>query len=173
MKKFLFAVCLLPFSLTGADWTFDAPANPALSGAARAYVSPGDFSTGWWGESLAGTSTLGFWDLGISGTVTANLGAATNVVITTIEWQDGWVYDEFAAVDLPGFTLVCESVEEIESAARFFGGWYAHEMIFCRPAVAMPQLTLTGAPIGTLLNRLTVQCLGPERIRPAKFAAAQ
>jgi len=168
MKFLILPLIALNSCLYASEWSFSTPDNPsmAIDGKA-AVIDVGEFSTGWWGEPFLETETTGFWDLGASGQVTASLAPANRITVTTLEWMDGGIFSEWAAIEIAGFTNVMTYVTEVEPSP-LLGGWWQKVQVLQGPITQTPQITIHGSANGTLLNNLTVQCEVPVVTRTSR-----
>lgn len=158
MKSIILPLIALNSCLYASEWGFSTPDNPAVAQDGKAAVIDcGDFSTGWWGDDFLLTTNRGMWDLGMSGQVTASLTPANRITVTTLEWMDHGIFSEWTHIEVAGFTNVMTSTSEVEPSP-LLGGWCQKVQVFQGLITQNPQMTITGATNGTLLNNLTIQC---------------
>ena len=158
---------------TGAayQWLFGSGANPAPpevspagAVAALATIVPGEFASGWTANNGFMDGALKFWDLGRNGTLTLSspaglAGDATQSRLFTlkvVQYQDGGIYGQFAAVSIPGATQVGSKAAYADPTD--VGDWMVQETQWSAPAgAAVDSITLTGAYDGSLVHSVTVQ----------------
>ena len=123
---------------TFQEWRFTTDANPAspevLSnayGTAEASIAPGLLSSGWI-DQLPGLGTnRGYWDLGSNGSITltiaGNSATAPNasqfVWVQIVQWYDGGIFNEYAAVSITG-AVYLGGERTLVASAPTGGGWW-------------------------------------------------
>jgi len=153
------------------EWRFDGGSNPAAPEvceppgvAATATITPGQFSSGWQSE-LAGLGTAtGFWDLGRSGRIVVPVTAGTETGARTVrvrvtQWVDGAIFSVRAGVSVAGATFTSEVRTTVESGP--LGGWEATESEWSLPDGQTGNVTVTGAPNGSLVDSVAVVAEAP------------
>lgn len=155
---------------TRQEWRFDVEANPAppevceqINSIARASIQPGQFSSGWQ-SSLPGLGTAtGFWDLGKDGVVVLPVASGhltgeaggTPIKVRICQWLDGRIFNTRAEVSIAGATRTGGSCTNLEACAM--GGWEVDESTWLLPeGQTAGDLTITGAPRGTLIDFISV-----------------
>ncbi len=159
--RLILPLIAISLSASASEWGFSTGDNPAMAlDGKAAVIDLGEFSTGWWGDDFLQTTNTGFFDLGISGQVTTTLAPANRITVTTLEWMDHGIFSEWTAIEIAGFTNVMTSTSEVEPSP-LLGGWCQKIQVFVGNLTQQPEMVLTGATNGTLLNNLTIQCEVP------------
>jgi len=152
------------------DWRFGSSANPAVPiatggiGSALATVAPGSFSDGWINTNAVLGAAQGVWDLGGSGAVTLNnaSGLAGNsdverlITVSVSQYQDGGIYNQLAAVSVPGASLVSSNAST--TGAGYIGVWTLGRTQWRAPAgVAVNAINISGVSRGSLIDSVLVE----------------
>lgn len=164
MKTILITVLTLCLSLlsygTDFQWHFLDSSNPSStdagsSGAASIVV--GAFGTGW-NETLPFSNQTGFWDLGMSGTISASISTANiSATVDVVEWYDGWIFATPVTLSLSSGSVTSESYTTESSfyTGPFFGYWLKHTFRLSVPNSW--SFRVNGAGWGSVIDSVRVQ----------------
>jgi hypothetical protein len=152
-------------------WPFDSSANPTAPGTvsggvadAQATIVPGNFSSGYISSNPILGSANGVWDLGSGGTITMQSSAglsgagdpASLVTVNVVQYQDGGLYNQLAAVAVPGGTLMGTSSSIVSTTS--LGWWTAAQSQWSVPAgTPVGPVVVTGATDGSLVDQVSIQ----------------
>ena len=150
---------------THVEWQFNSGANPATPEVAsgpvagiQAGITVGQFGMGWQSQlSSEMANATGVWDLGRSGVITVNLGAAANAKTITVQvwqWIDPAIYSGFATVAIPGATQT--AVSNSNAVTGLIGDWMVQQTDWQVAGAAANAIVITGLPSGSLVDQIAV-----------------
>jgi hypothetical protein len=168
---------------TYQEWHFDASTNPTPPdmatnpyGTAEASITVGEFGSGWLEQVPGFGSRTGYWDLGRSGTVALNIpnrpdASATahkDIWVQVVQWHDSGIFSEYAAVSVPGATLVDTERRLLESAG--VGNWMVDQTRWqLSPHHSSEMVLLTGAVNGSIIEQITLDTRSEEGFCPSNL----
>jgi hypothetical protein len=172
---------------TVQTWRFDTNANPAQPeagtnpyGGADATMVVGPFGSGWLNRlSSLGTNT-GYWDLGRTGTMTLTIpnrtDASTNsykdVWVQVTQWQDGGIYNEYAAVSIPGATLLGGQRQLVVNGIANGGWWLDLTRWRLAPNPVSETILITSAFNGSVIDQVVVDTRCVDVVCPPDIVAS-
>lgn len=176
----------LPAADIRTEWQFSTGANPAspevvvgIGPGATASIQPGENGAGYVSSDPILGSGTGFWDLGISGTITFNKpggivgGAEADrpLVVTAVQFYDGAVYLGAATVVVPGATFVSREETLRPSEPGAFGVMLVEKTVWTVPGGTAPEtVVLTGLATGSMIDGLTIESSAAVVTPPIELA---
>jgi hypothetical protein len=139
-------------SATDYYWPFLTSANPSDG----LTVTVGDFGIGWC-SSLPFSNQSGFWDTGMSGTMTGSISTAnTSATVTVVEWYDGWIYGTPVTLSLSSGSVTSESytIDSGFYSGPFFGYWVSHAFTVSVPTSW--SFSVNGAAWGSVIDSVSI-----------------
>jgi hypothetical protein len=156
------------------EWQFGSASNPAAAGGAQASIALGQFSMSWNAGSVVFGPCQGIWDLGQSGSITIRTpdaappdGDTRVITVKVVQYEDGMIYDQLAAVTVPGATLIASKLTEFATAK--LGQWTESETQWSvNTGLAADTVVIAGSEYGSLVDSVTVASSGAGDVnRPA------
>lgn len=164
---------------THQEWRFDTGANPLTAEVCNAgaphsaTMAPGRFALGWQSQLPGLGDASGYWDMGRSGSISTPLpslasepGTAVRYILVSVcQYQDGSIYNELAAVSIPGATYVRTGVDY--TAIGTLGEWQVNQTLWRVEAGESAGLvTITGAANGSIVDQVVVEAGIPVSAPP-------
>jgi hypothetical protein len=154
---------------TYQNWDFRTSANPASPevlanafGASTATITPGPFSDGYF-ASIPGSTNVGFWDLGQSGTITASIPNNPSATATSYKyvWVQvaqyiGGVFPNYASVTIANGTLLGGQRVKVENAPPLGAVFVDQTMWRLEPSPSSEVVTITAPSNGSLIDGVIV-----------------
>lgn len=151
---------------TYLEWQFDSGANPASPDVAsgtvagiQAGITVGQFGMGWEAQlSSEMASATGVWDLGQSGVITVNLGAAVNsntITVQVWQWIDPSIYSSYATVAISGATQTAVTTSNVVTG--LIGDWMVQQTAWqVTGGAATNAIVITSPASGSLIDKIAV-----------------
>lgn len=162
---------------TFQEWNFTTNSNPAApetslntNGTALAAIAKAPAGAGWLnGLFLFGTNQ-GVWDLGGAGSMSLSVPNSVKppgywklVSVQVYQFRDGGIYNRFAAVNVPGATLLGTNTAVATTNVVGPGltvTWVVHQSLWLiDPSPAVESIVITAPPNGAAIDRVIVDTI--------------